>query len=61
MVSLRVFLAAIPLTALTVAVPFVNRVEPRVFGLPFLLFWIAAWVLLTPVALWTVGRLERRW
>ncbi|HEY1654189.1 MAG TPA: DUF3311 domain-containing protein [Candidatus Tumulicola sp.] len=38
-----------------------NRVEPRLFGLPFVLVWIVAWVFLTPGFLWTVGRLERRW
>lgn len=54
-------LAAIPVFALTFAVPLVNRVEPRVLGLPFLLFWIAAWVLLTPAFLWCVGRVEKRW
>lgn len=61
MVLLRVMLAAIPIAALSIAVPFVNRVEPRVLGLPFLLFWIVAWVLLTPVFVWTIGRVERRW
>jgi hypothetical protein len=58
---LRVLLAAIPLCAMTVAVPLVNRVEPRIFGAPFLLGWILAWVLLTPAFLWTIGRLERHW
>jgi hypothetical protein len=57
----RVILAAIPIAALTVAVPLVNRIEPRVVGLPFLLAWILGWVLLTPAFLWTIGRLERRW
>jgi uncharacterized protein DUF3311 len=61
MVSLRVLLAAIPIAALSLAVPWVNRVEPRIFGLPFLLFWIVAWVFLSPVFVWTIGRLERRW
>lgn len=61
MVSLRVLLAGIPLAALTVAVPLVNRVEPRIAGLPFVLAWILAWVLLTPAFLWGVGRIERRW
>lgn len=28
-------------------VPLANRVEPYVFGLPFLLFWIVAWVVIT--------------
>jgi Protein of unknown function (DUF3311) len=58
---LRALLAAIPLAALSIAVPLVNRVEPRIFGLPFLLSWIVAWVVLTPGFLWTIGRLERRW
>lgn len=61
MVSLRVALAAIPIAALSIAVPLVNRVEPRILGLPFVLFWIVAWVLLTPAFVWGIGRLERRW
>jgi hypothetical protein len=58
---LRVLLTAIPIAALSVAVPLVNRVEPRLFGVPFLLCWVVAWVLLTPAFLWTIGRLERHW
>lgn len=54
-------LAAIPFAALSIAVPLVNRIEPRIFGLPFVLAWIVAWVLLTPAFLWGVGRIERRW
>jgi Protein of unknown function (DUF3311) len=61
MSSLRYVLAGIPIAALTIAVPFVNRVEPRVLGLPFVLFWLTAWVVLTPVFLWGVGRVEKRW
>jgi hypothetical protein len=61
MVSLRAALAAIPISALSVAVPLVNRVEPRVYGLPFVMFWIVGWVFLTPAFLWGVGRVERRW
>jgi hypothetical protein len=61
MVSLRVVLAVLPIAALSVAVPFVNHIEPRVLGLPFVLFWIVAWVALTPVFLWSIGRIERRW
>ncbi len=57
---LRAVLAAIPIVALTLAVPLVNRVEPRFFGLPFLLSWIVMWVLLTPAFLWMVTRMERR-
>ncbi|HTZ55010.1 MAG TPA: DUF3311 domain-containing protein [Candidatus Acidoferrum sp.] len=58
---LRFLLAAIPFAALSVAVPFVNRVEPRVLGLPFLLVWIAFWVIITPACIWTLGRIEKHW
>jgi hypothetical protein len=54
-------LALIPTIALTVAVPFVNRLDPSIFGLPFLMFWIVAWIAMAPVFLWMVGRVERRW
>ena len=54
-------LAGIPIAALTVAVPLVNRIEPRLFGVPFLLCWIVGWIVVTPAFLWTIGRLERRW
>jgi hypothetical protein len=58
---LRVVLAAVPLAALTVAVPLVNQAEPRIAGLPFILCWIMGWVLVTPAFLWAIGRVERRW
>ncbi len=43
--------ALIPALALVAGLPVVNRIEPVVLGLPFLLFWILGWVLLTPVFL----------
>jgi hypothetical protein len=52
--------AAIPFFALTLG-PFVaNRLEPRIFGLPFLLAYCVFWVLLTPVFLFCVDRLRKR-
>jgi hypothetical protein len=41
-------LALIPVAALVAGLPFVNRLQPVVLGLPFLLFWILGWVLVTP-------------
>jgi len=58
---LRALLAAAPIAALTVAVPFVNRVEPRILGAPFLLAWIVLWLLLAPAFVWAIGRLDRHW
>ena len=57
----RVLLAAVPILALTAAIPLANRVEPRLAGFPFILCWIVGWVLLTPAFLWIVGRGDRRW
>lgn len=56
----RVVLAVIPALMLTFAIPLVNRVEPRVFGLPFLLVWIAVWVALAPLFLYAIERLRQR-
>ncbi len=53
-------LALIPALMLSVAVPFVNRIEPRIFGLPFILAWIVLWVLLTPAFMYCIYRLEGR-
>jgi hypothetical protein len=57
---LAVGLALIPVLALTLGIPFANRVEPRIAGLPFLLAYITAWILLTPAFLVAVYRLEQR-
>ncbi|PZR56475.1 MAG: hypothetical protein DLM50_08310 [Candidatus Meridianibacter frigidus] len=57
---LRAVFALIPALMLTLAVPLINRVEPHVFGLPFLLAWIVLWLLLTPLFLYAIYRMEGR-
>jgi hypothetical protein len=52
------WLGILPFIMLVLAIPFVNTVEPVVLGLPFLLFWIVLWVLLTPICLFLVYRFE---
>ncbi len=42
-------LAALPFIGVLVGVPFVNRVEPLVLGMPLVLAWIVAWVVLTAI------------
>jgi hypothetical protein len=44
---LRFTLATLPFIGMLVLIPAVNRDEPYVLGLPFLLFWIVLWVALT--------------
>ncbi|MEU4178402.1 DUF3311 domain-containing protein [Streptomyces sp. NPDC026589] len=42
------------------ALPFVNRVTPLVFGVPFLFVWLLGATLLTPAAVWLARRGDRR-
>lgn len=43
--------AIAPVLVLVVGLPFVNHLEPVLFGLPFLLVWIVGWVAATPLFL----------
>ena len=53
-------LGAIPFVTLVFALPLVNRIEPIILGLPFLLFWILAWVALTPLILFLAYFVEKK-
>jgi hypothetical protein len=53
-------LALVPLCALCLSVPLWDRLTPRVLGLPFNIFWIMAWVALTPVLMNIMYRIERK-
>lgn len=55
------WLGAIPFVMLVFALPLVNRVHPVILGLPFLLFWILTWVLLTPLVLYIAYRVEKKY
>ncbi len=57
---MRALLAVVPIMMLTIAIPLVNRVDLRIFGLPLLLAWIVFWVAVTPLFLYAIYRLERR-
>ena len=54
------WLAAVPALAILGGVPLANRVYAYVLGLPFLLFWIVACVLLTSGVMFVVGALDRQ-
>ncbi|MFD3517231.1 DUF3311 domain-containing protein [Streptomyces sp. NPDC058657] len=42
------------------ALPLVNRVQPVLFGLPFLFVWLLGATLLTPVSVWLTWRGDHR-
>lgn len=50
-------LAIIPIIG---AFTVVNRIEPYIFGLPFIVFWATAWLVLTSVFLYIINILIDR-
>jgi len=57
---LALLLGAVPFLMLVFALPFINRVEPVILGLPFILFWIVFWVALTPAFLFFAYKVEKK-
>ena len=53
-------LSALPFIGILGGIFFVNDVEPYVLGLPFALFWVTLWVLLTAVIMAVVYHLDHR-
>ena len=58
--KLALLFAAIPFVTLVFALLLVNRLEPVILGLPFLLFWILFWVVLTPPLLFAAYLCEKK-
>ncbi len=56
--KLAYVLAALPFLGFFLGIFFANRVEPYVFGLPFVMFWIALWVVLTSVIMGIIYMLD---
>lgn len=55
---LRHLLAVLPVLGMLGGVWFADRTEPYVLGLPFILFWMVAWVVLTAAVLAVIYKLD---
>jgi len=53
-----VLLGLIPFGAICFSVSFWDRVDPMLFGLPFNLFWLISWIVLTTLCMWAAYRVE---
>ena len=53
-------LTLVPFIGILGFLPFVNRIEPYVLGMPFYMFWMAMWVVLTSAVLAVMYRLDPR-
>jgi hypothetical protein len=57
---LTVVLAVVPFVATCFTVSLWDRVDPMIFGLPFNMAWLVAWLVLTPGLMAIAYRIERR-
>ena len=53
-------LGFIPFAGMCFSVPWWDRVQPLLLGLPFNLFWLICWIVLTSGCLWGAYRIESR-
>ena len=53
-----ILLGVIPFTATCFTVSLWDRIYPMVLGLPFNVFWLILWLLLTPLSMWGAYRIE---
>ena len=51
-------LGLIPFVATCFSVSLWDRIYPMVLGIPFNLFWLILWLLLTPLCMWGAYRFE---
>ncbi|MFP7171113.1 DUF3311 domain-containing protein [Terribacillus sp. 7520-G] len=54
------FLTAIPFIGMLGFLPFANRVEPFVLSMPFVMFWVVLWTVLSSVILVIMYKLDPR-
>jgi membrane protein required for beta-lactamase induction len=51
-------LALVPFVSLCFSVPLWDRIQPTLLGLPFNLFWLIVWIILSSVCLALARRIE---
>jgi hypothetical protein len=47
-----------PFAAMCFSVSLWDRIEPMLFGIPFNLFWLISWIMLSSLCMWVAYRLE---
>lgn len=47
-----ILVGLIPFIAICFAVPLWDRIEPVILGLPFNMFWLVLWIIITPPIMW---------
>jgi hypothetical protein len=55
-----VLLGLIPFAAVCFSVSLWDRIDPMVLGIPFNMFWLICWLVLTPLCMWGAYAFEAR-
>ncbi|WHY66579.1 DUF3311 domain-containing protein [Neobacillus sp. SuZ13] len=56
---MKSLLIILPLISQLVVLPFVNRIDPIILGIPFLQFWLFLWIILTPLCTLGIYQLDK--
>jgi hypothetical protein len=52
------FFGLIPFVAICFTVSLWDRIYPRILGIPFNLFWLTLWLVLSPLCMWGAYHVE---
>lgn len=55
-----VLIGCVPFLGMCLSVPLWDRITPFIFGLPFNLFWLVAWIAISSGCLAVANRIEKR-
>ena len=55
-----IIIGLIPFFAMCFTVPLWDRVYPFILGVPFNMFWIVIWIVLTPLCMYFAYRKEKK-
>ena len=53
-------LGFIPFAGMCFSVSFWDRIEPMIIGIPFNMFWLISWIVLSSLCLWAAYGIETR-
>jgi hypothetical protein len=56
--ALALLLGLMPFVAMCFSVALWDRIDPMLLGLPFNLFWLISWIVLSTFCMWVAYRVE---
>jgi len=54
-----IILIVLPFVLTLGAIPFANRIDPIILGLPFLHFWLLVGMIITPICTYLIYRIQK--